>query len=289
VISGGAAVSRLAVVGAGVIGVGVAALATGHGMPVLLLEIDAARRRSAAERVRRQLLAGRLLDGLPRNGPVGELTTGRSVEEAAAATTVIESVVERPDVKRRVLKALSAVVTPGTLLASTTSAIPIAELAVATGRPAETVGLHFMNPPQVIRLVEVARGPDTSDEAIQRARTLLASLGRQAVVVGDGPGFVANRILQRVINDAARMVQEGRAEAASVDAIFQGGLGHRSGPLATADLIGLDNVVDTLKVLFDRTGEAGYRPCELLVAKVRAGDLGRKTGRGFYEYERTMP
>jgi methoxymalonate biosynthesis protein len=141
-----------------------------------------------------------------------------------------------------------------------------------------------MNPPYLVRGVEVVRGPDTGDAAMAAVRSLLTALGQHAVVVGDGPGFVSNRILMRMINDAARMVAEGRAGPAELDEVFTACLGHRMGPLATADLIGLDNVADTLVVLLDRTGDEAYRPCEPLLTAVREGRLGRKTGEGFHTY-----
>ena len=150
-----------------------------------------------------------------------------------------------PELKLRVLAEVSAAVRPGTLLTSNTSAIPIGELAGALARPEELVGTHFMNPPYLIRTVEVVRGPATGDAALKGVLGLLESLDCRALVVGDGPGFVSNRILMLMINNAARLVDEGRAGAAEVDAVFTGCLGHRTGPLATADLIGLDNVVDT--------------------------------------------
>jgi methoxymalonate biosynthesis protein len=159
------------------------------------------------------------------------------------------------------------------------------ELAGHTRRPEDVLGAHFMNPPYLIQAVEVIRGPRTSEAALGQTLKLLTALDRQSIVVGDGPGFVINRILQRMINESARIVQEGIATHEDVDALFQGCLGHTTGPLATADLIGLDNVTDSLRVLHTRTGDAGYDPCDLLLSKVKAGDFGRKTGRGFYTYE----
>jgi methoxymalonate biosynthesis protein len=275
---------RLAVVGAGVMGVGIATLATGCGMPVLLLDVAEDKLRTARGRVDRQLRSARLLGKLPEDQQRGELRTSTAIGDVADATAVIESVTELPDVKAKVLAATSNAVRPGTLLTSNTSAIPIQELAAATQRPEELVGTHFMNPPYLIRAVEVVRAPATGDQAMEAVGSLLDALGCKAVVVGDGPGFVSNRILMWMINAAARLVAEGRAAPKDVDAVFQGCLGHRTGPLATADLIGLDNVVDTLRVLHDRTGDAAYQPCELLLATVQAGDLGRKTGRGFHDY-----
>ncbi len=275
---------RLAVVGAGVMGVGIAALALGHGVPVILVDVDGGALEQATAAVSQHIRQGRLLGRLPRGTTVPHLVTATSLREAARATVVVESVVELPSVKAEVLREVSGLVAPGTPLVTNTSGIPVDELAEHTVRPAELLGAHFMNPPYLIRTVEVVKGPRTSEAALDRILALLTSLDRESIVVGDGPGFVLNRVLQRVINEAARIVQEGIATRDQVDSLFRGCLGHSTGPLATADLIGLDNVVDSLRVLLDRTGDAGYEPCDLLLTKVAAGDFGRKTGRGFHTY-----
>ncbi|MEV7443103.1 3-hydroxyacyl-CoA dehydrogenase family protein [Streptomyces sp. NPDC091204] len=274
----------LAVLGAGVMGVGIAALALGHGIPVVLVDVDAAALERAAREVPLRIRQGQLLGKLPRDTTHPRLVTTTSLDEVKDATVVVEAVVELPEVKAKVLGEVSALVAPGTPVVTNTSGIPVDELAGHTARPADVLGAHFMNPPYLIRTVEVIRGPRTSEEALGRALALLTALDRESIVVGDGPGFVINRILQRMINESARIVEEGIASHEGVDSLFQGCLGHTTGPLATADLIGLDNVVDSLRVLHERTGDAGYAPCDLLLSKVAAGDFGRKTGRGFYAY-----
>ncbi len=274
----------IAVIGAGVMGVGIAALAVAHGLPVTLVDIDDDKLAKAPELVTGYARVGALMGKLPRGGTHGPLTTTSSLDAAASAWAVIEAVTEHVETKVKVLAELSTVVEPGTLLATNTSAIPVAELAAATTRPADLVATHFMNPPYLIDAVEVARGAQTSDAAMARLTELFEVLGRRAIVVGDGPGFVSNHVLMRMINDAARLVTQGRAEPARIDEVFTECLGHRTGPLATADLIGLDNVVDTLAVLYERTGEDAYRADEELVARVRAGRHGRKSGAGFYDY-----
>ncbi|MFH8751389.1 3-hydroxyacyl-CoA dehydrogenase family protein [Streptomyces rimosus] len=274
---------RLAIVGAGVMGTALATLAVGRGLPVLLTDVSKEQLERARGAVRQQLRHARLLGKLPK-GPDGELITDTTVEGLESAAAVIEAVTETTEAKTEALADISAAVRPGTLIASNTSAVPVDELAGYTQRPEDVVGTHFMNPPYLIRAVEVIRGPRTGDAAMATLDRLLTALDREAIVVGDGPGFVSNRILMRVINDAARLVAEGRASAESVDRVFTGCFGHRTGPLATADLIGLDNIVDTLKVLHDRTGDDGYRACDLLLEKVRDGDFGHKTGNGFYSY-----
>lgn len=276
---------RLAVLGAGVMGTGIATLAVGSGLPVVLVDIEEEPLARARESVARQLRLGRLMGALPANASAGELETTTDVGQVADATALIEAVTERLEPKAEALTAATALLSPGTLVVSNTSAIPIAELARYAVCPEDVVGIHFMNPPYLIRTVELIAGPRTAPAAVEAAERLLAGLGQTPVRVGDGPGFVINRILQRALNEAARIVQDGIATPEAVDAAFTGCLGHRTGPLATADLIGLDNVVDSLNVLWERTGDAGYRPCDLLVAKVKAGEFGRKSGRGFFEYE----
>ncbi|MFJ8313851.1 MULTISPECIES: 3-hydroxyacyl-CoA dehydrogenase family protein [unclassified Streptomyces] len=275
----------LAVLGGGVMGVGISALALGHGVPVVLVDVDGAALERAAAAVPLRIRQGQLLGKLPRGAEVPKLVTTASLEEVRHATAVVEAVVELPAVKAEVLGEVSQLVAPGTPLVTNTSGIPVDELAGHTVRPADVLGAHFMNPPYLIRTVEVIQGPRTSAAALGRTLDLLTALDRESIVVGDGPGFVINRVLQRMINESARIVQEGLASHEDVDALFRGCLGHSTGPLATADLIGLDNVVDSLRVLHDRTGDAGYAPCDLLRGKVDAGDFGRKTGRGFYSYE----
>ncbi|MDX2553493.1 3-hydroxyacyl-CoA dehydrogenase family protein [Streptomyces stelliscabiei] len=276
---------RLTVLGAGVMGVGITALAVGHGVPVTLIDVDQAKRAEAEARIAHELRLARLMGALPDDLPPGPLVIGESSSEAAGSTAVIEAVTEIAEIKEKVIAEVSAVVSPGTVLVSNTSSIPIDELASAAVRPAELVGTHFMNPSYLIRTVEVIRGARTGEAAMDSVRALLTTLRRQPVVVRDAPGFVTSRVLHPMINDAARVVQEGTATAEDVDALMRGCLGHATGPLRTADLIGIDNLVDSLNVLYERTGDSGCRPCDLLLEKVRAGHIGRKSGRGFYEYE----
>jgi methoxymalonate biosynthesis protein len=275
---------RIAVIGGGVMGTNIAALAIGHGIPVVLVEVDDAELSRAKETVRQKLRHAQLMGALPAGRQPGGFTQSLSASAAADATTVIEAVTELPESKAKVLAEVSAAVRPGTLLISNTSCIPIDEMAASVARPDELVGVHFMNPAYLITMVEVIRGPRTSDATMAAVTALLTALGRQSLVVRDSPGFVINRLLHPLINVAAKVVEEGVASPEVVDGLLEGCLGHSTGPLRTGDLIGLDNLVDSLNVLYDRTGEESCRPCAGLLEKVSAGYLGRKSGRGFYDY-----
>ncbi|MFE2728819.1 3-hydroxyacyl-CoA dehydrogenase family protein [Kitasatospora sp. NPDC059327] len=276
----------LVILGAGVMGTGISTLALGHGVPVTLVDTDPRQLVRAEEDIARGLRLAELMGRLPAGVEAGELRTTDSLPEQAGARAVIEAVTENAGLKAALLKEVSAAVLPGTPLISNTSSIPIDELADAVARPAELLGTHFMNPPSLIRTVEVVRGPRTGEAAMAAVRELLDELGRQSVVVNDSPGFVTSRVLHPMINTAARVVQAGTASVEAVDALMQGCLGHPTGPLRTADLIGIDNLVDSLRVLWERTGDESCRPCDLLLEKVREGRLGRKSGSGFYTYER---
>ena len=275
---------RIAVVGAGVMGVGIATLALTRGLPVLLVDVDGARLDDARTRVAAELRMAQLMGRLPEGTTAGALETATTTGGVARATVVIEATTEDLDVKAKVLAELSATVRPGTPLISNTSSIPIDELAGFAQRPHEVVGTHFMNPPYLIRTVEVIRGVRTGEDTMAAVGDALAALGQEPIVVKGAPGFVTSRLLHPMINDAARIVQEGTASVEAVDALMENCLGHRTGPLRTADLIGIDNLVDSLQVLYARTGDEGCRPCDLLLEKVRLGHHGRKSGRGFYEY-----
>jgi methoxymalonate biosynthesis protein len=275
---------RLVVVGAGVMGTNITTLAIGHGIPVVLTDISDPVLAQARQTIKQKLRHAQLMGALPPDRPPGELTTSTSLDDARDATTVIEAVTELPETKAKVLAAVSTVVSPGTTLISNTSCIPIDEMAGWVTRGDELVGVHFMNPSYLIKMVEVIRGSRTSEATMASVAGLLSALGREALVINDSPGFVINRLLHPLINTAAMLVEEGVASAEVVDGLLEGCLGHSTGPLRTADLIGLDNLVDSLNVLYERRADESCRPCELLLAKVREGDLGRKAGRGFFDY-----
>jgi methoxymalonate biosynthesis protein len=274
----------IAVVGAGVMGTGISTLVVGHGLPVVLVDVDDAVLERARAAVATGLRHAQLMGARPAGRAPAELSTTLSLRDVADATAVIEAVTELPERKEEVLTGLSGLVRPGTPVISNTSGIPIDEMAKWVRRPGELIGTHFMNPAYLISMVEVIRGPRTAEETVESVLSLMAQLGRRAVVVRDAPGFVTSRLLHPMINDAARVVSEGTATVEDVDTLMQGCLGHPTGPLRTADLIGIDNLVDSLNALNVRTGDERCRPSDLLLEKVRRGELGRKSGRGFYVY-----
>lgn len=277
---------HLVIIGAGVMGSGIAALALAHGVAATLIDHDQRKLDRATAAVTRHLRAATLLGKRP-DSPSGRLDTTTGLEEAVAErpAAVIEAVTEDSIIKAGVLARVGPRVLEGTPLISNTSSIPIDELADAVPRPDDLLGAHFMNPPHLITTVEVIPGRRTGAGALCAAKAFLGRLGRTTILVRDSPGFVTSRLLHPMINDAARLVQDGVASAEDVDALMRGCLGHPAGPLRTADLIGLDNLADSLWVLHKRTGDERSRPCDLLLAKVRDGHHGRKSGRGFYRYE----
>ncbi|AGP58961.1 3-hydroxyacyl-CoA dehydrogenase family protein [Streptomyces rapamycinicus] len=280
----GSASDTIAVVGAGVMGRNITALALGRGVDVVLVDVSADVLESARAEVAQLLRHGQFMGAFPASQATGTLTTTLSSGDVADADVVIEAITEDAALKAQVMADLSGTVPAGVPLITNTSGIPIAELAKSVRRPAELAGVHFMNPSYLIEMVEVVRGPRTGEDAMAAILSLLGRLGRKTVVVRDAPGFVTSRLLHPMINEAARIVAEGTASVEAVDQLMHGCLGHPTGPLRTADLIGLDNLADALRLLAERTGNPTFEPCELLLEKVRRGDLGRKTGRGFYNY-----
>ena len=217
-------------------------------------------------------------------GSLGRVATATSMDAVGDAAIVIEAVTENRDLKFKIFADLDRQAKPGAILASNTSSISITEIAARTQRPELVIGMHFMNPVPVMQLVEVIRGLATSDETTQRVLELSKAVGKTAVEVQDYPGFVANRILMPMINEAVYCLMEGVGSAESIDTVMKLGMNHPMGPLALADLIGLDTCLAILEVLHDGLGDPKYRPCPLLKKYVAAGWLGRKSKRGFHNY-----
>jgi methoxymalonate biosynthesis protein len=276
---------RLMILGAGVMGCGIAALALGHGVPVALIDDDQRALDQSRRTIAEHLHQGRALGTLPADKPVARLTTGQSPALGADATAVVEAVTEQAVFKTKALVAACKVVDLQTPLMTCTASIPVDELADWAGRPEDVVGTHFMNPPHAIPTVEVVRGRRTAGYVMDAVTGLFAVLNRQMVLVNDVPGFVTGRILYPMINSAARLVGAETASVEDVDTLLRTSMRQVAGPLRTADLIGLDSLVDSLAAIYERTGDESCQPCDVLLEKVRAGELGRKSGRGFYDYE----
>jgi 3-hydroxybutyryl-CoA dehydrogenase len=226
----------------------------------------------------------------PHDGVLQRISVTTDLGALADARYVVENITEDPEAKERLYRELDAVCAADCVFAVNTSAIPITRLAGVTRRPDRVLGNHFMNPAHVMPLVEVIRGPRTDERTVATSQELLAGIGKDSLVVNDSPGFVTNRVAMLSVNEAVFLLAEGVSPAVDIDRLFRQCLGHRMGPLETADLIGLDTVLRSLQVLADEFGDPKYRPCPLLRQYVAAGWLGRKTGRGFHRYpEAVLP
>ena len=278
---------RIAVVGAGQMGNGIAHVFAQASFSVTMIDVAQSaldRGRATIEKnLDRQLKKGSI-DQATRDATLSNLTLATDLNAACDASLVIEAATENVELKYRIFEELDRIAQTDAILATNTSSISITEIAARTGRPDRIVGMHFMNPVPVMKLVEIIRGLATSDETTAKVMSLSSTLGKTPVEVNDYPGFVANRILMPMINEAVYCVMEGVGTPEAIDTVMQLGMNHPMGPLTLADFIGLDTCVAILEVMHHGLGDPKYRPCPLLRKYVAAGWLGRKSGRGFYKY-----
>jgi 3-hydroxybutyryl-CoA dehydrogenase len=285
----GGDVSRVTVVGAGTMGNGIAHVFAQNGWDTLLVDVSGDQldkaRQTIGSNLERQVKKGGL-SAEQKDATLGRLTTSTVLDGAGQAELVVEAASEQPETKFRIFRDLDRSAPTGAILATNTSSIPITSIAAQTGRPGQVIGMHFMNPVPLMQLVEVIRGVETTDATTSRTVAIAKSLGKTPVEVNDSPGFVSNRVLMPMINEAIFCVMEGVATPEAIDTVMKLGMNHPLGPLALADLIGLDVCLAILQVLQRDLGDDKYRPCPLLARMVAAGRLGKKSGRGFYDYRR---
>jgi 3-hydroxybutyryl-CoA dehydrogenase len=278
---------RVAVIGAGQMGNGIAHVFAQSGFDVTMIDVSGPAlergKSTIASNLDRQIKKGSL-QAADKDAILGRIATSQGFDAAADASLIVEAATENRDLKFKIFSDLDTAAGSSAILATNTSSISITEIAARTKRPEKVIGMHFMNPVPVMQLVEVIRGLATSDETTQRVLELSKAVGKTPVEVQDYPGFVANRILMPMINEAIYCLMEGVGTAESIDTVMKLGMNHPMGPLALADLIGLDTCLAILEVLHDGLGDPKYRPCPLLRKYVAAGWLGRKTKRGFYAY-----
>ncbi|KPC75785.1 3-hydroxybutyryl-CoA dehydrogenase [Thermoactinomyces vulgaris] len=279
---------RVSVIGAGQMGGGIAQVAAQAGYQVVLLDTSEERVQAGLDRIgsllSRSVEKGKL-SAEEREAILGRITPATDLAVAGKdADLVIEAVVEKMEVKAEIFTRLDEYCPSHTILASNTSSLPITEIAAATRRPEQVIGMHFMNPVPVMKLVEVIRGLATSEETFQAVMAAAERMGKTPVEVNDYPGFVSNRILMPMINEAIFAVYEGVATPEAIDEVMKLGMNHPMGPLTLADFIGLDTCLYIMETLYEGFGDSKYRPCPLLRKYVKAGWLGRKSGRGFYSY-----
>lgn len=278
---------KIMVIGAGQMGGGIAQVAAEAGFEVLLNDIDG---KLIEQRI---AFIGKLLD---RNIAKERITEQQKTEimerlipstdlaDAAGADFIVEAASENMAIKEKIFRTLDAVAKPGVILASNTSSLPITEIAAFTSRPELIIGMHFMNPVPVMKLVEIIRGIATSDACYKDVEELTVKLGKTPVEVNDYPGFISNRVLMPMINEAIYCIYEGVAEPEAIDTVMKLGMNHPMGPLTLADFIGLDTCLAIMEVLYEGFADSKYRPCPLLRKMVKAGWLGKKSGKGFFEY-----
>jgi len=278
---------KIGVIGAGTMGHGIALVAASHGFSVVVNDLKEEFVTAGMRRVEKFLERGVEKGKISKEEKVkilNRISPTTKLKNLGDCDVVIEAIVEDAGAKKQVFEELDKLCSQDTIFASNTSSISITDLASVTGRPDRFVGMHFMNPASIMKLVEVIKGHETSDETIERIKDLAERMGKVPIIVTDSPGFVSNRILIPMINEAIYCLETGIASKEAIDKIMTLGMGHPMGPLKLADLIGLDICLNIMEVLYNEFSDPKYKPCPLLKELVEAGYLGKKTGKGFYEY-----
>jgi 3-hydroxybutyryl-CoA dehydrogenase len=280
-------IDKLGIVGAGQMGNGIAHVAAAAGITVVMRDLEDRFVTKGLDTIAKNLQRGvdkGKTTAAEKDAVLAKISGTTKLADLADCDLVVEAAIEKLDVKLELFASLDGIVKAGAILATNTSSLPITKIAAATKRPDRVIGMHFMNPVPVMKLVEVIRGLQTSDETAATVKVLAENMGKTPVFCRDFPGFISNRVLLPMINEAIYCLHEGVADAAAIDTIMKLGMNHPMGPLALADFIGLDTCLYILEVLHEGLGEDKYRPCPLLRKYVEAGWLGKKSGRGFYDY-----
>jgi 3-hydroxybutyryl-CoA dehydrogenase len=281
------AIKKIMVIGAGQMGGGIAQVAAASGLQVVLNDIDSDfidKRLAFIDKLLSKNVAKERITEAEKAETMVRLIPSTALADAADVDFVVEAASENMAIKEKIFRTLDEVCKPGVILSSNTSSLPITEIAAVTNRPELVIGMHFMNPVPVMKLVEIIRGIATSDACYQAVEELTLLMGKTPVEVNDYPGFISNRILMPMINEAIYCVFEGVAEPEAIDQVMKLGMNHPMGPLTLADFIGLDTCLSVMEVLYEGFADSKYRPCPLLRKMVKAGWLGKKSGKGFFEY-----
>jgi 3-hydroxybutyryl-CoA dehydrogenase len=282
-------IKKTGVIGSGAMGNGIAHVFGLAGYDVTVVDMSQEILDKAIEKIKKNMgrqLKKEMITQADMDAALGRIKTSTKLDDVGDSDLAVEAVPEDMSLKKDIFKKLDAVCKNECILASNTSSISIAKIADATKRPEKVIGMHFMNPVPMMTLVEIVRGASTSEETVKTVREISEKLGKTPVTVKDSPGFVANRILMPMINEAVWSLKEGVAEAKDIDTVMKLGMNHPMGPLALADLIGLDVCRSILEVMYEGFKDKKYEPCPLLKEKVEGGQLGRKTGKGFYDYSK---
>lgn len=280
-------IRKVGIAGSGTMGSGIAQLVAASGYRVVLIDLNDELLKKAVSRIEKNLLRLVEKDKITKKIKqqiVSRIITSTNLEELGDCDLVIEAVSENINIKKQLFEKLDTILKKGCIIASNTSTLPIIQLAMITNRPENVVGIHFFNPAPVMKLVEIIKSLTTSDQTVQKAKEFTLSLGKDPVITKDRPGFIVNRILLPMLNEAVFALEEGMGTAQDIDKAMKLGTNHPMGPLELIDLIGLDVILDILDVLFEEFKDPKYRACPLLRQMVRAGYLGRKSGRGFHDY-----